>query len=464
MRDGWPIDLEASKLPGRLLLPRWSREAGRSPLDVVIRPPGSKSITNRALLLAGLCKGESVLRHALVEADDAKRMLAAIKVLGAKVDDSQEGILRVVGTGGRWKTDGGVGGDQPVIDLHNAGTATRFLSASALLADSAITITGNERMQQRPIGELVGLLEALGARVEYLGNEGYPPMRIGCEGKLKTNQVVIGATQSSQFISALMLVAVFLDDGLILSMPEGATSASYVWMTLALLEYLGATVQSAQDLSVVRISKGLNAFDLEIEADASGATYWWAAGALLAKATVRVDGVPMDRSLQGDAGFGELLTRMGCRLVERDGTLACKGPAQLNPIMCDMSDMPDAVMSLGAVACFASGTTVIKGVRTLRVKECDRIEAMKVEFGKIGVVVEDRINGDDDVLSITPPAGGVRVDDDCEAVMFDTYDDHRMAMSLSLIALRRANVTINDPRCVDKTYPRFFEDFARLYS
>jgi 3-phosphoshikimate 1-carboxyvinyltransferase len=155
---------------------------------------------------------------------------------------------------------------------------------------------------------------------------------------------------------------------------------------------------------------------------------------------------------------------MGCRLVERDGTLACKGAAKLGPIMCDMSDMPDAVMSLGAVACFASGTTIIKGVRTLRVKECDRIEAMKVEFAKIGVVVEDRINGDDDVMSITPPVGGVDVGDECQAVEFDTYDDHRMAMSLSLIALRRAHVTINDPRCVEKTYPRFFEDFARLYS
>ncbi|MGV6814082.1 MAG: 3-phosphoshikimate 1-carboxyvinyltransferase, partial [Phycisphaerales bacterium] len=329
---------------------------------MVIRPPGSKSITNRALLLAGLCEGESVLRHALVEADDAQRMLAAIKVLGARVDDSQadeSGILRVVGTGGRWKTSG----DETVIDLHNAGTATRFLSASALLADSAITITGNERMQQRPIGELVELLETLGARVEYLGNEGYPPMRIGCSGKLKANQVVIGATQSSQFISALMLVGVFLDEGLILSMPEGTTSASYVRMTLELLEYLGATVQSAQDLSVVRMSKGLSAFDLEIEADASGATYWWAAGALLHQAMIRIDGVPTERSLQGDAKFGELLTRMGCVLVERDGTVACRGAAELKPIMCDMSDMPDAVMSLGAVACFASGTSVIKGVR-----------------------------------------------------------------------------------------------------
>ncbi|MFG0300022.1 MAG: 3-phosphoshikimate 1-carboxyvinyltransferase [Phycisphaerales bacterium JB047] len=456
-----PTTLALADLPEHLPLPRWSRQPGQAPIDITLRPPGSKSITNRALLLAALAPGTSTLHHPLTEADDAQRMLAAIAQLGALVDDSDPNTLKIAGVGGKWK----INPNDSTLDLNNAGTATRFLTASALLADAPLTITGNARMQQRPIAELASLLEQLGCTITYQGTHGCPPLTITPPTRgLPTNTISIAPTQSSQFVSALMLTAVFLPDGLTLTFPDGITSQSYVQMTLDLLDHLGVQTRSAQDLSVIQVLPGLSGFTLDIEPDASGATYWWAAGALLPSATVRVEGFSNTTdSLQGDANFPTLLEQMGCTLIARDNTLAVKGTNDLRPIMCDMRDMPDAVMSLAAVAAFASGTTIVKGVKTLRVKECDRIEAMKTELAKLGITITDNLNGDEDVLSITPPEGGIDCSDTAPPVAFDTYDDHRMAMSLSLLALRRPNITINDPKCVAKTYPNYFQHFAKLY-
>ena len=484
-----PTTLALADLPEHLSLPRWSRAPGQAPLDITLRPPGSKSITNRALLLAALAPGTSTLNHPLIEADDAQRMLTAIGQLGATVDSSNPDQLTITGVGGKWKVDP----NNNTLDLNNAGTATRFLTASALLADAPLTITGNARMQQRPIAELATLLEQLGCAITYQGTPGCPPLTItpptsrDREGAVPPDQpdvnsapprsrlvstLPIAPTQSSQFVSALMLTAVFLDDGLTLTFPDGITSQSYVQMTLDLLDHLGVQTRAASDLSVIQVLPGLNGFNLDIEPDASGATYWWAAGALLPSATVRVEGFSnAAKSLQGDAQFPMLLEQMGCTLISssnaRGNTLGVKGTTNLRPIMCDMRDMPDAVMSLASVACFAPGTTIIRGVKTLRVKECDRIEAMKTELGKLGVVIQGNLNGDEDTLSITPPTDGKQPGIDCTedapVVVFDTYDDHRMAMSLSLLALRRPNITINNPACVGKTYPDFFRAFASLY-
>ena len=475
-----PTTLALADLPEHLPLPHWSRQPGQAPIDITLRPPGSKSITNRALLLAALAPGTSTLYHPLTEADDAQRMLAAITQLGASIDDANPDALKITGVGGKWK----INPNDSTLDLNNAGTATRFLTASALLADAPLTITGNARMQQRPIAELATLLEQLGCTITYQGTPGCPPLTIDplrsfpapagevdAEGGRRgssQNTISIAPTQSSQFVSALMLTAVFLQDGLTLTFPDGITSQSYVQMTLDLLDHLGVQTRAAQDLSVIQVLPGLNGFNLDIEPDASGATYWWAAGALLPSATVRVEGFNNSTtSLQGDANFPTLLEQMGCTLIARDNTLAVKGTNDLRPIMCDMRDMPDAVMSLASVACFAPGTTIVKGVKTLRVKECDRIEAMKTELGKLGVTITDNLNGDEDVLSITPPQNGKQPGIDCSdtapPVAFDTYDDHRMAMSLALLALRRPNITINDPKCVAKTYPNYFQHFAKLY-
>jgi 3-phosphoshikimate 1-carboxyvinyltransferase len=455
-----PSNLALDGLGDTLDLPKWSRAISKGTLDVTIRPPGSKSLTNRALLLAAIAPGTSTITHALTSADDAQRMLAAIEQLGASVSRPNDHTLTIQGTSGVLNVDP----ENDVVDLNNAGTATRFLSAAALLADHPLTITGNERMRQRPIRELGDLLESLGAHVDYLDNPNCPPIRITPPAALSTTKLEIAPTQSSQFVSALMLVAPMLDSGLTLSFPDGLTSASYVRMTIALLDQLGVRVQHTGDLDLVRVSGGIQPFTLEIEPDASGATYWWAAGALLPSAIVRVQGLPLvDDPLQGDALFPLLLERMGCTLVTERDTLAVKGTRDLSPIICDMRDMPDAVMSLAAVASFAPGTTIVRGVKTLRVKECDRIAAMKAELGKLGVQITDNLNADPDTLSITPPESGIDCSDSAPPVTFDTYDDHRMAMSLSLLALRRPNITINDPACVRKTYPDFYQHFASLY-
>lgn len=455
-----PSKLAINDLGATLALPKWSRAISKGTLDVSIRPPGSKSLTNRALLLAAIAPGTSTITHALTSADDAQRMLRAIEQLGATATRPDDHTLTIQGTAGSLKVDP----SNDIIDLNNAGTATRFLSAAALLADHPLTITGNERMRQRPIRELGDLLESLGAQIRYLERPDCPPIRITPPESLTTTKLEIAPTQSSQFVSALMLVAPMLRSGLTLAFPDGLTSASYVRMTIALLDQLGVRVQHNGDLDLVRVSGGINPFTLEIEPDASGATYWWAAGALLPSAIVRVQGLPLvDDPLQGDANFPLLLERMGCTLLTERDTLAVRGAKHLNPIICDMRDMPDAVMSLASVACFAPGTSIVRGVRTLRVKECDRIAAMQTELAKIGVVVQDNLNNDPDTLSITPPESGIDCSDTAPPVTFDTYDDHRIAMSLSLLALRRPNITINDPACVRKTYPDFYQHFATLY-
>ncbi len=442
-------------LPDPLRIPTLNLDPGKAPPQAEIRPPGSKSLTNRLLLLAALAPGRSTLRNPLLEADDARRMLDAIEALGAEVRREGDGV-QIRGVAGRWQTTA-----ETTLDLNNAGTATRFLAASALCADHPLVIDGNERMRQRPIGELADLLITLGARVEYLGDPGCPPVRITPPiGGPKTDTLTVPTTRSSQFISALLLVAPFLPGGLTLRLSGAVTSASYVRMTVALLERLNATVRTSEGLRVIRVLPGLEAFDVDVEPDASGATYFWAAGALIPGASVRVNGLQAE-ALQGDSGFSALLARMGASVVFAEDSIAVRGPDRLEPILADMSDMPDAAMTLAVCAAFAEGTSIIRGVRTLRDKECDRIAALQSELGKVGVTVEADVRGDPDVLTVNPPAGGLAACGD--PVVFETFDDHRMAMSLSLIGLRRAGVSIREPGCVAKTYPGFFADLAALY-
>ncbi|MEM1186502.1 MAG: 3-phosphoshikimate 1-carboxyvinyltransferase [Planctomycetota bacterium] len=447
------------ELPDPLPLPTPDRSPGAAPARAVIRPPGSKSLTNRAFLLAGLAPGESVLRFPLLAADDAQRMMAALRTLGCEVTPS-DGEVRVKGVGGRWS----VGPEGATVNLNNAGTATRFLCAAALASPGPITIDGNARMRQRPISELTALLRSLGASIEHTMDPGCPPVTITPpEGGIRpTEALKIGQTQSSQFVSALLLVAPFLPEGLTLRLTGDITSASYVRMTVNLLEKLGTNIRTAEDLRVIRVLPGFEAFEYDVEPDASGATYFWAAGAMLPDGQVGVRGLS-EASFQGDARFHELLARMGASISEEGDTVFSKGPDAFRPVLADMSDMPDATMTLAACCAFAPGTSVLRGVRTLRVKETDRIAALRIELAKLGVTVNENVNGDPDVMSIDPPEGGIDCSPTCAPVHFDTYDDHRMAMSMALIALRRPNVFINDPKCVAKTYPTYFADFASLF-
>lgn len=401
------------------------------PIDAVVTPPGSKSLANRSLTLALLGHGETTLENVPEEADDIRVMLAALPRLGARVERLGEGEYRITGTRGR--PTGGV-----TLDLHNAGTATRFLTAACALASSPVVIGGDARMRRRPIGGLVGALRSIGANAEYTGHDGFPPVQVGGGDPSRwTSEAELAQTASSQFISALLLLAPFCPNGLDVRLTGEVTSAPYVRMTEVMVGMLGGGTPCL----------GL----FKIEPDASGAAPFLAARAVVPGSVVEVGGIGED-SLQGDARFA--------RVVE-DAT--ARGAFDV-----DLADMPDTAMTLAVVAAFTDGPSTIRGLRTLRVKETDRIAALVTELAKVGVVVEvfehESPGGNpDEGIRIIPPAGGIDCTTDAAPIAFDTYDDHRMAMSLALIGLRRPDVTINDPGCVAKTYPRFWRDFASLY-
>lgn len=393
-------------------------------------------------------------------------MIEAVRTLGAPVSQSGSD-LSITGVAGRWR----VPPEGATLFLNNAGTATRFLTAAAMLADAPITIDGNERMRQRPIGELAVALRALGGEVAYLGAHGCPPVRVSRPPNAPTEIVEFGSTRSSQFLSAILLVAPWLPGGVTMRLTASPTSASYVRMTLDLLARVGASVRASADMRVIRVlpdpaqSGGLGAFDLAIEPDASGATYWWAAAAMHPNLTCLVPELTPE-SAQGDVSFVSMMARCGAEpvVIEDDAcpAIGVRGANALHGLLADMSDMPDAAVTLAVVCAFADGASVIRGVRTLRDKECDRIAALKTELGKIGVRIDDDATGDPDAMTITPPPGGVDCSAGAPPIVFDTYDDHRMAMALSLVGLRRPNVSIADPGCVAKTYAGFWKDFDRL--
>lgn len=452
-----------ASLPASLPIPALVSSRGQyRHVDLALRPPGSKSLANRALLLAGLASGRSTITGLPVAAEDVRVMLDALGALGAAVTVHGD-RAEVTGVNGRWPASG------VTLDLRNAGTATRFLAAASILARGSVTLDGNARMRQRPIGQLATIIRALGGTVEFLGTQGCPPLRVSPPAlpAAPAAPITIPTTLSGQFISAALLIAPWLSGpgGLTLKLTGEVTSASYIAMTLGLLGRLGADVRSSHDLRVVRVGgPAPTAFDLVLEADASAATYWWGLGAMLPGASIRVTGVEPD-SLQGDSRFPDLLARMGARVIRGkpgEAWVGVAGPAALSPVLADLSDMPDAAMTLAAVACFAPGTSILRGLRTLRVKETDRVEALCRELAKLGVRVEHPVSGDADAITITPPPEGLPEGADAPPVEFETYDDHRMAMSLALIGLRRANVRIRNPACVGKTYPGFWADLARV--
>jgi len=449
----------------------------RAELDLRFAPPGSKSMTNRALLLAALGSGRSVVRGALRDADDTERMLAAIERLGARVAARAESgpnvDLTIDGVAGRWRVpDGGL-----TLELGNAGTATRFLAASALLADNPVTIDGDARMRERPIGELADGLGQLGARIEYLGAEGCPPLRVTPPARGETGASVrLGATRSGQFISALLLAAPWMDRGLTIRLDAPPTSASYVGMTLSMLAQLGIPVKTSGDMRLMRVepigaageaprAAGVElGSEIVVEPDASSATYWWAAAGLLPGTRCTVEGIA-ETSLQGDAAFPYVLARMGVETGltdEEPGWLWCRGGEAIQPVLAECADMPDAAVTLAVVCAFAEGASLLRGVRTLRDKECDRIGALRTELAKLGVIVEGGAGDDPDAMTITPSAEGAETGPGAAPIVFETYDDHRMAMALALVGLRRPNVSIANPACVAKTYPTFWRDFGRL--
>ncbi|MEX0886675.1 MAG: 3-phosphoshikimate 1-carboxyvinyltransferase [Phycisphaeraceae bacterium] len=419
------------------------------PFDVALRLPGSKSLTNRALLLAALGEGESVVRRPLV-ADDTQRMLDALGELGFKVTEAQAGaVVRVAGRGGL------IPADAATLELGNAGTAMRPLTAACGLGRGVYQLDGVARMRERPIGELVDPLRELGARVRYLGAEGYPPVEVAGRG-LRGGEIIMRPTLSSQFITALLMVGPYMRDGLTIRFDGPVTSRPYVEMTIGLMARFGVEVQVDAGWRVLRVEPArYAATDYTVEPDASNASYFLAAAAALPGSRVLIEGLGRS-SLQGDLGFVDVLARMGARLTLTEGSVAVASPADDAPLRgvdVDLNHMPDAAMTLATLAVLAEGPTTIRNVGNWRVKETDRMAAMHAELSKLGARV--RVDGDD--LHVAPPAGG-RI----TPAVIDTYDDHRMAMSFAVIGLAQPGVVIRDPACVGKTFPGFFEHLALL--
>jgi 3-phosphoshikimate 1-carboxyvinyltransferase len=408
----------------------------RGPLDAAVRVPGSKSITNRALLIAALATGDSELRGALAS-DDTRVMFEALRDLGCEVRPGPES-WKVRGTGGVLRAPDGP------LGVGNSGTTARFLTVAAALADGPVVIDGSPRMRERPIEDLTRALVALGVPVEILGRNGCPPVRVA-GGGLPGGEVEIDASRSSQYVSALLLSAPYAAKDLVLRFAGGTlVSRPYVELTLQLMRAFGADAGWSEAGGVaVRAGHRYAGRPFSVEPDASSASYPFCAAAI-AGGRVRVEGIPPD-SVQADFRLLEILERMGCRIRRGANFAQVEGPSgPLRGIDVDMNDLPDAVLALAVVALFAEGQTRIRNVANLRIKETDRLAALETELRKLGADARTT----EDSLTVTPgPPRGAEI---------ETYEDHRMAMAFALAGLRIPGVVILDPGCVSKTWPEYF--------
>ena len=411
-------------------------------IDATITVPGSKSLTQRALIAAALAEGSSSLVGAL-HSEDTEYSSRALVQLGVDIDKGEE--WRVDGRGGKIAPS-----SQPLY-LGNNGTATRFLASVTALGTSTYLIDGDERMRQRPIGPLLSALRGWGVDIRAEAGGDCPPLVIAAKG-LAGGRTVLPEGKSSQYLSSLLLVAPYAKTPAFLEVQGPILSKPYVAMTLSVMADFGVFVECAKDFSSFAIPQGsYQGRRYAIEGDASNASYFWAAAAVCG-GRVTVSNVPVP-SLQGDAMLVPLLGRMGCT-VERCGEgLRLIGAERLEGITIDMGNMPDVVPTLAVVAAFAHGTTVIENIAHLRIKECDRLSAVARELSRMGARVEER-----DAALIIHGKGGV----DLHGAEIETYSDHRMAMCFAVAGLKVPGVKIKGPECVAKSFPDFWERFALL--
>lgn len=411
-----------------------------------VRLPGSKSLSNRALLLAALARGSTRLSN-LLDADDTAVMIDALARLGVSVQRAGD-VVEVIGCGGAF----------PVRDaelfLGNSGTAMRSLAAALAFAGGRYRLDGVARMRERPIGDLVDALNGLGARLSYGVVPGFPPLVIEPAGAPVSTRVIVRGDVSSQFLSGLLMAAPGMApaDGLTVEVAGELISQPYVAMTLATMMAFGVDVRVAGDarLFVVPRATFESPGAYTVEGDASAASYFLALGAI-AGGPVRVTGAGRT-SVQGDVRFADVLERMGAHVAWGEDWIECSGGALAGGTF-DGTDIPDAAMTACIVALFARGATRLTGIGSWRVKETDRISAMAAELRKLGARVQEGA----DWIEVVPPADG-----HVREASIDTYDDHRIAMCFSLAAAAGVPVHIREPRCVAKTFPNYFDELARL--
>ncbi len=402
-----------------------------------VRLPGSKSISNRVLLLAALASGDTEV-SGLLDADDTRVMRGALSKLGVRF------LKRRVR---------GVGGPFPVkkaeLFLGNAGTAFRPLTAALVMTGGEYRLAGAPRMHERPIGDLVNALRGIGADVEYLGADGYPPLALH-PAAIKLNEpVTVKGDVSSQFLTALLIALPLLNSKSRVEVQGELISKPYVEITLNVMRRFGVEVARREWHSFeVPAARYVSPGKIYVEGDASSASYFLAAGAI-GGGPVRVEGVGRD-SIQGDVRFTEVLERMGARVSMGDGWIEAAGGKKLKAVDMDLNHIPDAAMTAAVMALFADGPSTLRNIGSWRVKETDRLAAMATELRKLGARVEEGR----DSLRISPGK--------LKTAVIDTYDDHRMAMSFSLAALGGVPVRINDPGCVAKTFPEYFSAFASI--
>lgn len=409
-----------------------------------INLPGSKSVSNRALLLAALASGTTRLTN-LLDSDDIRHMLNAFTALGVSYQLSSDRTECVVeGQGHAFQVE------TPLeLFLGNAGTAMRPLTAALCLGQGEVTLTGEPRMKERPIGHLVDALNAIGADVHYLEAEGYPPLHIKGTG-LAGGDVNIDGSISSQFLTALLMAAPFARQDTCITIKGDLVSKPYIDITLAIMAQFGVEVQNDNYQRFV-VPAGQHYHSpghFMVEGDASSASYFLAAAAIKG-GEVKVTGIGRN-SVQGDIQFADALAAMGADIEWGDDYVLARRHT-LKGVDMDFNHIPDAAMTIGVAALFASGPTRIRNVYNWRVKETDRLYAMATELKKLGAVVEEG----DDYLYVEPP-------EQLKHAAIDTYDDHRMAMCFSLVALSDTPVTINDPGCTSKTFPDYFDKLAAI--
>ncbi|ECD3654060.1 3-phosphoshikimate 1-carboxyvinyltransferase [Salmonella enterica] len=412
-------------------------------VDGAINLPGSKSVSNRALLLAALACGKTVLTN-LLDSDDVRHMLNALSALGINYTLSADRTrCDITGNGGPLRASG-------VLELFlgNAGTAMRPLAAALCLGQNEIVLTGEPRMKERPIGHLVDSLRQGGANIDYLEQENYPPLRL--RGGFIGGDIEVDGSVSSQFLTALLMTAPLAPEDTIIRVKGELVSKPYIDITLNLMKTFGVEIANHHYQQFV--VKGGQQYHSPgrylVEGDASSASYFLAAGAIKG-GTVKVTGIGR-KSMQGDIRFADVLEKMGATITWGDDFIACTR-GELHAIDMDMNHIPDAAMTIATTALFAKGTTTLRNIYNWRVKETDRLFAMATELRKVGAEVEEG----HDYIRITPPAKLHHAD-------IGTYNDHRMAMCFSLVALSDTPVTILDPKCTAKTFPDYFEQLARM--
>lgn len=431
---------------------RFSAQPG--PIEAVVDVPGSKSMSNRALVLAALADGTSLLKNVLL-ADDTWLMIDALRKLGiALAVDEPDGVAEVTGCGGQ------IPADEADIFCGNSGTTIRFCTAMAALGHGGrYRLDGVARMRQRPIGPLCEALQGMGCGIEYEKDEGFPPLVLHSDG-LRGGQVAFSSPSSSQFVSALLMAAPYAMSDVFIEASDGVPSAPFLRMTVGMMEQFGVGVLA--DVAKQQGGAALHRFvvagpqryrgrNFSIEPDATNAMYFLAIPAVVG-GRVMVQSLG-EESLQGDVCFVEVLKRMGCEVThEPDGLCVSKPPdRRLTGGDFDLGDMPDCAPTLAVLALFANETTAIRNVANLRVKESNRIRGLATELSKLGAIVQELPDG----LSIAPPKS-------VRTAIIDTYDDHRMAMSFALAGLKVPGLTIREIECTSKTFPGFFELFSTV--